>query len=188
MNSAYTEHGDENYGENYGARFSNNRQHRYMLWRTWNLKISQRAVFVGLNPSRANEQSDDPTLRRCQNFARGWTGRWRCGGLFVVNLYSYCSPSPSELFRNGTRTNHLNNRWLSELCCRPDSLVIGMWGNHGLRNDRCHRFTDWAAENNIIVHSLAVNSSGTPAHPLYLKKGLKPREYKASERFNSQHA
>ena len=176
------------YEESYGARFSINRQHRYMLWRTWDLRIKQRAVFVGLNPSRANEQSDDPTLRRCQSFARGWTGRWRCGGLFVVNLYSYCSPSPAELFSTGSKNNHANKRWLSELCGQPGRLVIGMWGNHGLRDHRCHTFTDWAAENDIVVHSLAVNFSGTPAHPLYLKKGLKPREYQAADHFPAQNA
>lgn len=176
------------YEESYGARFSANRQHRYMLWRTWDLETSQRAVFVGLNPSRANEQTDDPTLRRCQSFARDWTGRWRCGGLFVVNLYSFCSPSPAELFSTGGKTSPTNKRWLSELCCQTDRLVIGMWGNHGLRDNRCHSFTAWAAEHNITVHSLAVNSSGTPAHPLYLKKGLKPRIYKAAGHFPAHNA
>ena len=168
------------YEENYGAEFSSNRKHRYMLWRTWNLEISQRAVFVGLNPSQADEETDDPTLRRCQSFARSWTGKWRCGGLFVVNLYSFCSPSPAELFRVAAPVSKKAEQRLEHLCSQPDSLVIGMWGNHGLRNDRCHQFTAWAKANDITIHCLTVNTSGTPAHPLYLKKGLKPKVYKAS--------
>lgn len=163
------------YEETYGAVFSANRCHRYMLWRTWDPKQKRRAVFVGLNPSTADEQVDDPTIRRCQSFARDWSGKWRCGGLFVVNLYSFCSPSPTELFDSGARNSRTNQYWLKKLCTSPDALVVGMWGNHGLRKDRGAQFIDWAASNDIPVYSLSVNSTGTPAHPLYLRKGLKPR-------------
>ena len=167
------------YEKSYGAVFSANRRHRYMLWRTWDIQKKRRAVFVGLNPSTADEHVDDPTIRRCQSFARSWSGKWRCGGLFVVNLYSFCTPSPAELFRSSESNSPANQRWLKKLCSDPDSLVIGMWGNHGLRNDRGASFTDWAQHNDISIYSLAVNTTGTPAHPLYLRKGLNPRLLKA---------
>lgn len=163
------------YEQPFGAVFSRNRRHRYMLWRTWDTNRKRKAIFVGLNPSTADEHVDDPTIRRCQSFARGWRGKWRCGGLFVVNLYSFCSPSPAELFRSGANNSPTNQRWLKKLCTDPDALVIGMWGNHGLRNDSGVKFSYWASSNNIPIHCLAVNTTGTPAHPLYLRKGLKPR-------------
>src|SRR5690606_8982503 len=41
------------------------------------------AVFVMLNPSTADANADDPTIRRCRGFAKAW----ECAGLLVINLY-----------------------------------------------------------------------------------------------------
>jgi len=101
------------YGQLQGARFSRDRRYRYQLWRTWDTQISQRCVFVGLNPSAADERSNDPTIRRCVGFAENWKGRWRCGGLAVVNLFGYCTHDPAALNAD------------------PDARVICIWGNHG---------------------------------------------------------
>lgn len=48
------------------------------------------ATFVMLNPSTADETIDDPTIRRCRNFAI----REGCGGLVVVNLFAYRATDP----------------------------------------------------------------------------------------------
>lgn len=55
------------------ARFSSCQNYRYSLWRTWSgLLPNSRgyAMFVGLNPSTADETNDDPTIRRCMAFAK----------------------------------------------------------------------------------------------------------------------
>ena len=52
-------------------------------------------LFVGLNPSRADGQRDDPTLRRLIGFARQWGYR----ELLVLNLFARMSPSPAALLR-----------------------------------------------------------------------------------------
>lgn len=44
------------------ATFSPCRVYRYALWRRWG--SGQYAMFIGLNPSTADEYSDDPTIRR----------------------------------------------------------------------------------------------------------------------------
>ena len=46
------------------AHFSKNRIYRYALWRTWD-ESKPKVLFVGLNPSTADEIQDDPTIRRC---------------------------------------------------------------------------------------------------------------------------
>lgn len=164
-----------------GAVFSKDRSHRYLLWRTWNPQVKQRAVFIGLNPSAADETSNDPTLRRCVGFGQNWAKRWRCGGLSVVNLYGFCSPSPQELFRSldtpEHKTRRANERWLRKTCLQPDSLLIGMWGNHGLRDGRAEKFLKWIQNNSLQLHCIERNKSGTPAHPLYLPAGKSPKRF-----------
>ena len=67
------------------------RLYRFSLTRQWG--DGPRVLFVMLNPSLANADGDDPTIRRCIGFTRQW-GR---AGLEVVNLFAVVSPEPSIL-------------------------------------------------------------------------------------------
>ena len=71
------------YGIEYGAIFDVNGRYRYSLWRAWS-PYHPRIAFVLLNPSTANEQRNDPTIRRCMGFARAWN----FGSMEVVNLFA----------------------------------------------------------------------------------------------------
>lgn len=51
------------------AYFSKDRVYRYDLWRQWDASRGY-AMFVGLNPSTADEDNDDPTVRRCIGYDR----------------------------------------------------------------------------------------------------------------------
>ena len=42
-----------------GAIFSGTREHRYCLWRVWNTPAYRKVLFIGLNPSTADEVSND---------------------------------------------------------------------------------------------------------------------------------
>ena len=53
------------------AILSVDRKYRYVLTRTWDETLLN-IMFVGLNPSTADETTDDPTIRRCINFAKSW--------------------------------------------------------------------------------------------------------------------
>jgi hypothetical protein len=66
-----------------GAEFSPCRRYRYVLWRTWDPAAGS-VNFIGLNPSTADEQVDDPTIRCCIGFARDWG----YGGLVMTNLFA----------------------------------------------------------------------------------------------------
>lgn len=50
-----------------GAQFSDCRMYRYALWRVW-AQGDGCITFIGLNPSTADENKDDPTIRRCIGF------------------------------------------------------------------------------------------------------------------------
>lgn len=74
-----------------GAVLDTTRAYRFLLWRFWDER--PRMLFVGLNPSTADELHDDPTVRRLCGFAK----EWGYGGLYACNLYSYVSAYPEHL-------------------------------------------------------------------------------------------
>ena len=92
-----------------GAVFSPCGRYRWWLGRIWQPR-GPRLLFVGLNPSRADAQRDDPTLRRLQTFARDWG----YGGLEVVNLFARISASPAVLRRSADPVGPENDRWLEQ--------------------------------------------------------------------------
>jgi len=53
------------------ASFSEDRLYRFTLYRRW-AESGDEILFIGLNPSTADEAHNDPTVRRCINFARDW--------------------------------------------------------------------------------------------------------------------
>jgi len=147
-----------------GAVFSGGRTYRYALWRNWDYK-ADKVLFVGLNPSKANEHDNDPTIRRCIGFARAWG----FGGVSVANIYAYCATHPSELFEAADPVGADNQKWLNTLC-DTTSKIICCWGNHGLDDQENLPLFKM---NKPLFH-LKLNKSGAPAHPLYLPKGLRP--------------
>lgn len=76
------------------ADFSACGTYRYALRKIW-LPAAPQVLFIGLNPSTADEKSDDPTIRRCLGFARSWG----YGGLIVANLFAYRTTAPQLCVR-----------------------------------------------------------------------------------------
>jgi hypothetical protein len=64
--------------------------YRYELRRVWDAQLGL-ACWVMLNPSTADANEDDPTIRRCVNFAR----TWGYGGIVVRNLFALRATDPS---------------------------------------------------------------------------------------------
>ena len=73
------------------AIISDDKKYRYELRRIWKPK-SQLVCWVMLNPSIADANFDDPTIRRCM----GYTMRWGCGGIIVVNLFALRATDSKE--------------------------------------------------------------------------------------------
>ncbi len=146
------------------ARLSRCRTYRYALWRTWD-DTRGRVLFVGLNPSTADETSDDPTLRRCMNFARDWG----YGGVCMANLFAYRATDPGELRRVKDPIGPRNNRWLRQLADEA-SLVVAAWGNDGVYLDRSSKVRGLLPG----MRCLNLNRSGEPAHPLYQRADRVP--------------
>jgi hypothetical protein len=142
------------------AVFSSCRKYRYSLTRSWNLTENY-VLFIGLNPSIADEMVDDPTLTRCINFAKDWG----YGGLIMVNLFAYMSTYPSELKKAKLPVGKENNKYILK-SHQNSQLTVVAWGNDGY-------FLERDKEVLTIISNpmcLNINKSGQPAHPLYQKK------------------
>ena len=142
------------------AVFSSCRKYRYSLTRASNL-TGNYVLFIGLNPSIADELIDDPTLKRCINFAKDWG----YGGLIMVNLFAYVSTHPSELKNAKLPIGKENDKHILKNHQKSQLTVIA-WGNDGYLYERDKEVL-------AIIDSpmcLNINKSGQPAHPLYQKK------------------
>ena len=140
------------------AIFSEDRKYRYALWRIWDCRKPM-VLFIGLNPSIADHQQDDPTIRKCLGFAK----RWGCGGITVVNLFAFRATKPLNLLNANDPIGPDNDQWI-ERQLRKSDFVVGGWGNHGDYMNRA----EYVVEKIPKIYCLNTNKSGHPTHPLYL--------------------
>jgi hypothetical protein len=145
-----------------GARFSVDRRYRYALWRVWD---RSRGIcnFLLLNPSIADEVTNDPTSVRCERRAR----RWGFGGLIVTNLFALCATDPAGLRRVADPIGPENDAAILE-AARGAGLVLCAWGNYGAYLDRAAAVRALLAGLGVTAYGLALTKRGEPAHPLYL--------------------
>jgi hypothetical protein len=150
--------------------FSPCRTWRYTLWRGWGglFDDGRYVQFIGLNPSTADERQDDPTIRRCMEYARSWGYDSMC----MTNLFGFRATDPKVMKRHAEPVGADNDKLLVEVASSA-SLVIAAWGAHGVHQDRADRVLKLMPAK---VHCLAVTKGGHPGHPLYLRKDLKPIE------------
>jgi hypothetical protein len=150
------------------ATFSNDRAYRYRLERWWDPTLRP-AMFVGLNPSTANETEDDPTIRRCIRFAR----EWGLGGLVMLNLFALVSTDPSSLARAADPVGEANDMYL-HAHARDAGVVIAAWGAFPEAHGRAAAVVEAELLGEYAV--LGLTQQGHPRHPLYMRADCRPRD------------
>lgn len=150
-----------------GATFSRCGAYRYALRRAWDASRPP-ALFVGLNPSTADAERDDPTIRRCIRFARDWG----YGGVLVGNLFAFRATRPVDLKAAAAPVGRANDRWLRALAGEA-AIVVVAWGNDGRHRGRDRAVLDLLG----AVHCLGTTRSGAPRHPLYVRAAATPVAY-----------
>ena len=142
------------------------RTYRYTLWREFGGLVGDGyAMFIGLNPSTADEVNDDPTIRRCVAFAKSWGYEALC----MTNLFAFRATQPEDMFAAGDPVGPDNDRHLVELA-RNAGVVVAAWGTNGTHHGRD------SAVHAIVpnLHCLKKTQAGHPGHPLYLRADLNP--------------
>lgn len=177
-----------------GATISACGRYRYRLWREWRLwpepakwhwwtdddgkpvvdgagkQLGEplSCVFIMLNPSTADGNEDDPTIRRCVAFARSW-GYDR---LDVLNLFAHRATDPRELLalEHGDDPVGIDNeRHFDRVLFdgHPVGLVVCAWGAHGGHLGQDETALGWLGRKERFA--LGLTKDGHPRHPLYLR-------------------
>ena len=150
------------------AVFSHCGAYRWWLERSW-APDRPRLLVLGLNPSRADGQRDDPTLCRIVGFARSWG----FGAIEVLNLFARISTSPALLRRCSDPVGGENNGWIARrldslaTSDQTPSLVWLAWGNKGSWQHRDQWALDQVAAAGLPMAVLGLTRCSQPRHPLY---------------------
>ena len=137
--------------------------YRYELRRVWDGALPMLAVCM-LNPSTADANIDDPTVLTLTHFGK----LWDYGGLLIVNLYAYRSPSPKQMFAaEAVAIGPKNEKYTAAAVfyARDNGgKLLAAWGNDG--NDRSMFFAQWARCQGVELVCLGTTQSGAPKHPM----------------------
>lgn len=162
-----------------GAIISPCQRYRYFLWRTWD-ETKNVLVYCMLNPSTADENIDDPTIKRCVERAK----RMGFGSIHVVNLFAFRATDPRELYTAADPVGPDNDQWIKDvgqhqyvkgkLVRRDDSMFLCGWGSHGGLRGRDKEVLDLLKLTRIWPYALKMTRGGQPSHPLYIGYNIYP--------------
>ena len=141
------------------ADISSDRKERFSLSRIWDSK-KPKVLYIMLNPSYADDEFDDPTIRRLIFFSK----KFKYGGFYVTNLFTQITPYPKLLNIDSTISNN-NLKIIKDLVLKSKTIVYA-WGNYIEEPDELKKFIS-----NPMCFGKNIN--GTPKHPLYLPSDSK---------------
>ena len=143
---------------------------RYALARCWDRNLLL-WLWVMLNPSKATERQDDPTVDRCLGFTRRLSGQ-EAGGLVVVNLFARRAGNPKDIdLCSDSDVGPNNDEWIRLILKSGRiSRIIAAWGDDEhftSRRKAIARLLREETENKNIRFSQIGSSTkrGAPRHP-----------------------
>lgn len=170
------------------ARISTDGKYRYLLEREWRLSQvgilgarwrmfgekdgagkemgePKACVFIMLNPSTADADKDDPTIRKCVKFAKAW----KYDLLQVVNLFAYRATDPKKLLALPHTEDPVGvlNQEVIERVVHDAGVVVCAWGAHGGHLGQHQTVLGWIQPRK--TYCLGLTKEGHPRHPLYVR-------------------
>lgn len=153
-----------------GAVLSDDGVYRYALWRGFDTIADAKrpVVFALCNPSTADAEIDDATVRKC----RGFTREWKREGFFIVNVFAFRSRHPSDLLKARDPVGPENLAHIDRIATIHGALVVVGWGLCLPRSLRHHtlRFVERATDSfrNTPMCFGVTDEGEQPRHPLML--------------------
>lgn len=154
---------------NRGADISEDGLYRYLLWREWD-GSKDRMVWIMLNPSTADAETDDVTITKCIGFAQ----HAGCGGIQVINLYALRATQPEDLYhqwygRNVDPEGPRNvEMWSTVLSDPRRGLIVAAWGDSApKRLPASVAYREHFIRPDVPPAALCLGKTakGTPRHP-----------------------
>lgn len=146
-----------------GATISACQTYRYALTRIWG--PGPRACWIMLNPSTADANLDDPTIRRCRTFSE----RKGCGSLVVVNLFALRSTNPAVLRSHPFPVGPEWREHFEAAIRHADGPIVAAWGAQPGIDDQVATAMGVLRDASRIVVCLGRTKDGSPRHPLYVR-------------------
>lgn len=148
----------------YPSVWSKDRAYRYTLYRrTPHSMFRGYVAFVGCNPSTADDDKDDPTLRSELALATAWG----FGGVCLLNACAYVATAPTALAGVADPVGPENLHWLRGCSVAAGRVVVacgaiaGAYGRAAIT-----ALQGWG----VPLWCLGRNKDGSPKHPLYTSK------------------
>lgn len=155
------------------AYFSDDKKYRYRLERRWDDAEMQSGgvpLFIMMNPSTADIDVDDPTVRRCVGYAK----RWNMKGLVVCNLFAYRATYPKMLLEVEDPVGVENDNTLQKEAERAEKIICAFGLPPKQVFYRVHHVIHLLRSVNKPLYALQQTQAGWPGHPLYLRKNIDP--------------
>ncbi|WP_420821361.1 DUF1643 domain-containing protein [Pseudooceanicola aestuarii] len=147
-------------------------RYRYALTREWG--EGPRLLYVMLNPSKATEVANDPTVERCERRARALG----FGAFRVSNIFAWRETDPRALRRaadpEGPQNDAVLRSSARDWLRGPDDMLLCGWGVHGAHRDRGPAVTRLLCRAGRPLHCLGLSKAGHPRHPLYIAYAQQP--------------
>ncbi len=149
-----------------GAAFSDCKQYRYQLWRIWDKSLPL-VMFIGLNPSTANEAKNDPTIESVIRLSK-FNGY---GGFYMMNCFAFITAYP-EFLKNGFSKFHDDqNEFYLRQTGKLVKDVVFAWG--GFKEPSFYGMDRQLKEMFPNPKCILKNKDGSPSHPMYKKGTIK---------------
>lgn len=121
-------------------------------------------MFVMVNPSTADAEKDDQTIKKCVGFAT----RAGCGRIIVGNKFAWRATDVTELRAVRDPIGSDNDRHLRAMMLEADRIVVG-WGQLAkipeCRRDRWKDIVRMADAAGKPLHAIGTNADRHPKHP-----------------------
>lgn len=146
---------------------------RYRLERRWG--EGPALLFIMLNPSTADSEVDDPTIRRCQHFALAHD----FDALEVVNLFAFRATKPADLRRAGYPVGVANDHHIMQAALTSGAVCVA-WGANAASTEverRINALMPMLFRQHLQLQCLHITRSGHPGHPLMLRNDCRLRPF-----------
>lgn len=154
-------------------------EYRYTLERSGWMDVDARLCWVMLNPSTADENVDDPTIRRVVRF----TQDHGYAALVVVNLFAIRATNPRDLADPDLDIIGPANRDAIRSAAETADAVAYAWGGSIPKAAQAaaadmKRFLSLVFDDPLC---LGTTAAGEPRHPLYVSAATRLQPYASKD-------
>lgn len=139
-----------------GDLISPDKRYQYATWRIWDAE-KPLVLFITLNPSKNEENSDSATILKCVELAN----KLNYGGVIIAHLFALRCDDPNDFINAENPVGPENDACLEKFA-RQAKTIIAAWGMRGTFIDR----HDAIMRKFSNLHCFGITENGQPIHPL----------------------